>query len=153
VGIVDVEGHFAQQEAVRIVVVERLPSNSATTPITTTTPLAHTSPASSIPARIPHLDRTQSHSSSHVTHITHPPLFDLHHPANIEVGRAVVNYSATEVRRIKGLHSTQIHDVLGYADSEYIALRENIALMGAEKSRPSTPSFGHRTTSEHGDAH
>ncbi|KAF2662695.1 glutamate 5-kinase-like protein [Lophiostoma macrostomum CBS 122681] len=158
VGIVDVEGHFAQQEAVRIVVVQRLPSHSTTT--STSTPISHphATPATPTSARTHYLDRTHppllhSHSSSHVTHITHPPLFELHHPAPMEVGRAVVNYSATEVRRIKGLHSTQIHDVLGYADSEYIALRENIALMGVEKSRPSTPSFGHRTTSEHGDAH
>lgn len=41
-----------------------------------------------------------------------------------------------------GLHSTQIHDALGYADSEYVALRENIAFFGIEKSRPNTPSFG-----------
>lgn len=41
-----------------------------------------------------------------------------------------------------GLHSTQIHEALGYADSEYVALRENIAFFGIEKSRPSTPSFG-----------
>jgi glutamate 5-kinase len=41
----------------------------------------------------------------------------------MEVGRALVNYSATEIVRIKGLRSTQIQSVLGYADSEYVALR------------------------------
>jgi glutamate 5-kinase len=54
-----------------------------------------------------------------------------------------VNYSATEIRRIKGLHSTQISEALGYADSEYVALRENIAFFGGERSRPSTPDFRH----------
>lgn len=56
-----------------------------------------------------------------------------------EVGRAVVNYSSVEVARIKGLRSSQIEGVLGYADSEYVALRENIALAGQERSRPVTP--------------
>lgn len=64
------------------------------------------------------------------------------HPAPFEVGRALVNYSASEIRRIRGLKSTEIHDVLGYADSEYIALRENIAFSKREKSRPTTPSMG-----------
>lgn len=62
----------------------------------------------------------------------------------------MVNYSASEIKRIKGLHSTQIHEALGYADSEYVALRENIAFFGVEKSRPNTPSFG-RSVNEAGD--
>ena len=69
----------------------------------------------------------------------------MHNPAPFEIGRAVINYSAIEIRRIKGLHSTQIHEALGYADSEYVALRENIAFFGIEKSRPSTPNFGKST--------
>jgi hypothetical protein len=47
-----------------------------------------------------------------------------------EVGRALVNYSSTEIVRIKGLQSTEIGNVLGYADSEYVALRENVSLVG-----------------------
>ncbi|GAM83476.1 hypothetical protein ANO11243_014640 [Dothideomycetidae sp. 11243] len=56
-----------------------------------------------------------------------------------EVGRALVNYSAAEIRRIRGLRSAQISDVLGYADSEYVAFRENVAFERRE-SRPTTPS-------------
>lgn len=64
-----------------------------------------------------------------------------------EVGRALVTYAATEIARIKGLQSTEIQSVLGYADSEYVALRENISLVRREKekaksSRPVTPSPG-----------
>ena len=60
--------------------------------------------------------------------------------APIEVGRALVNYSANEIRRIKGLQSTEIHRVLGYADSEYVALRQNVSLLKRERpSRPITP--------------
>jgi glutamate 5-kinase len=94
-GVVDVDGHFAQQEAVRIVVVQR-----------------------------------KSKGSSEYEKVD---------PAPFEVGRALVNYSAAEIKRIRGLKSTEIHAALGYADSEYIALRENIAF-GNRQSRPSTPN-------------
>lgn len=152
-GIVDVEGHFAQQEAVRLVVVKRLSSNSPKsqpvtsppTPSRTTAhpPLPHGTHGHHIHNHIhhPHPTLVHSHSTSSVV-TTSSPIYELHNPAPFEIGRAVVNYSATEIRRIKGLHSTQIHDALGYADSEYVALRENIAFFGIEKSRPSTPSFG-----------
>jgi len=163
VGIVDVDGHFAQQEAVRIVVVKRLQnthhnpkSPTASTPPhqqppTTPGALAHGVHAP-IPIRHPlihstsshsiHTSHSHSHSHSHSRSSTpHLPTYELHNPAPIEIGRAVVNYSATEIRRIKGLHSTQISEALGYADSEYIALRENIAFFGGERSRPGTPDF------------
>lgn len=95
VGVVEVEGNFAQQEAVRVVVVKRVSSRSIE--------------------------------------------YEKVDPAPIEVGRALVNYSAAEIRLIRGIKSTEIHGVLGYADSEYVALRESIALFKQE-SRPATPS-------------
>lgn len=104
VGVVDVEGQFAQQEAVRIVVV---PSKSVS--------------LSSLPNGIP---------SQEIK-------------APLEVGRALVNYSSTQILRIRGLQSTQIEKVLGYADSEYVAWRENVSLIKREKvgNRPITPSI------------
>ena len=98
-GIVDVEGTFAQQEAVRLVVVPSKPSSL-----------------------------TNGLSTSDTK-------------APMEVGRALVNYSAAEIGRIKGLQSTQIENVLGYADSEYVALRQNVSLTRKEKwgNRPATP--------------
>lgn len=45
----------------------------------------------------------------------------------IEIGRARVNYSSAEINKIKGLHSQDIEKVLGYADSEYVAHRDNLA--------------------------
>lgn len=42
-------------------------------------------------------------------------------------GRARCNYSSVELSKIKGLQSSEIEDVLGYADSEYVAQRENMA--------------------------
>ncbi|KAK3678248.1 Glutamate 5-kinase [Recurvomyces mirabilis] len=56
-----------------------------------------------------------------------------------EVGRALVNYSSTEVKRIAGVRSSQIAEILGYADSEYVAHRESVALFKREMSRPATP--------------
>ena len=90
----DVEGGFAQQEAVRLVVVNRLPKGSER----------------------------------------------LWEGVGQEVGRAVVNYSAAEITRIKGVRSSEIQGLLGYADSEYVALRENISFFERE-SRPVTPSI------------
>jgi len=105
-GIVDVEGVFAQQEAVRLVVVESKDSKWS--------------------------------SAAHENSVDGGEV-----PVNIEpveVGRALVNYSSAEILRIKGLKSTEIGTVLGYADSEYVALRENVSLTKREKgSRPVTP--------------
>lgn len=103
VGIVGLEGHFAQQEAVRIVVVEK--SSKA-------------------------LALDGDHSAYGGNKSTE------------EVGRAVVNYSSAEITRIKGVRSSQIEHILGYADSEYVALRENISFYNQERSRPVTPGLG-----------
>lgn len=43
------------------------------------------------------------------------------------IGRARVNYSSSEIAKIKGLQSNKIEQVLGYADSEYVAHRDNLA--------------------------
>lgn len=64
-----------------------------------------------------------------------------------EIGRALVNYSASEIRRIQGMRSSQIAGVLGYADSDYVALRESIALFRREVSRPVTPMSGEKRAS------
>ncbi|RMD42014.1 hypothetical protein DV735_g3101, partial [Chaetothyriales sp. CBS 134920] len=62
-----------------------------------------------------------------------------------EIGRAVVNYSSVEISRIKGLRSSEVERVLGYADSESVAFRGNISLLNhgnsAGSSRPATPSL------------
>ncbi|CAD6584855.1 MAG: hypothetical protein ASARMPRED_001931 [Alectoria sarmentosa] len=107
-GIVDVEGQFAQQEAVRLLVVKR------NAPTWSSAAHENSVDGGGVPVDVA--------------------------VAPIEVGRALVNYSAAEIMRIKGLRSTEIGGVLGYADSEYVALRENVSLTKREKSRPVTPS-------------
>ncbi len=108
VGVVDVEGTFAQQEAVRLVVVDRIPRSSSST--TTNT----------------------HHANGNGVKLWEGP--------GLEVGRALVNYSAAEIMRIKGVRSSEIEGLLGYAESEYVALRENISFFRRE-SRPATPSL------------
>lgn len=101
-GVVDVDGTFAQQEAVRIFVVKRKPMDYSM-------PFPKT------------------------------PSYEKVSPVPEDVGRAVMNYSSEEIKRILGVKGSQIGAVLGYADSEYIALKENIALFRVEQSAPSTP--------------
>jgi glutamate 5-kinase len=96
VGVVHVEGSFAQQEAVRLVVVDKRATVA------------------------PGEEGKSFESSGH------------------EVGRAIVNYASAEIVRIKGHQSTEIESLLGYADSDYVAPRENISLTRTE-SRPATP--------------
>lgn len=58
-----------------------------------------------------------------------------------DVGKMIVNYSAIEIKRISGAKSNQISEIIGYADSEYVAVRESIALYKREISRPVSPSL------------
>lgn len=103
VGIIDVEGHFGQQEAVKLVVVERRAEPG--------------------------------------------PDGRLWEGQPVEVGRAVVNYAAPEILRVKGKRSREIKALLGYADSEYIADRDNVSLMRRE-SRPVSPAFADAVVAE-----
>lgn len=129
VGVVDVNGHFAQQEAVRVVVVVRSSRNVNNTTIA--------------PRQ---LENGAQHSSDSIeferTYRDIGKLYETSNPQPLEVGRALVNYSATEIARIKGLRSSDILNVLGYADSEYVALRENISLV---KSGSKGPNSGNVT--------
>lgn len=43
------------------------------------------------------------------------------------IGRAIVNYASHEIERIHGKQSAEIEPELGFADSEYIAYRDNLA--------------------------
>lgn len=125
VGIVDVEGSFAQQECVRIVeVTRRKPA---------TTSSDHSSGSGTTVSQ-PALSRT---ASSFDPYATNHASFD--GPWH-EIGRALVNYSAVEIKRIAGHRSVDITHILGYADSEYVAIRENVALLErGERTRPVTP--------------
>jgi glutamate 5-kinase len=121
-GVLALDGTFSQQEAVRLVLI---PHRNA-----------------------PYINHHHSSSSSRALSLdgdpTHHPLTSSSalHAAGEEVGRAIVNYASTEIARIRGVRSSQIGAILGYADSEYVCLRENIGLLDQEgKSRPRTPGL------------
>ncbi|KAF2403336.1 glutamate 5-kinase [Trichodelitschia bisporula] len=97
-GVVDVEGSFAQNQSVRLVVVKRIKVAGEGEP---------------------------AYASD---------------PAPVEVGRAVVNYSSVEIKLIRGHKASDIRGTLGYADTEYVAQRENVAMFKVERSRPVTPA-------------
>ena len=123
VGVVAVEGVFAQQEAVRLVVVDRHQWEG-------------------------NKDRKERPAS--MTNSGNLP--EKTEMKGEEIGRAVVNYSSTEIVRIAGIRSSEIQGVLGYADSDYICLRENVSLISSEREKGdsngrNTPS-GLRTPSK-----
>lgn len=123
-GVVAVDGHFSQQESVRIIVMPNLSRSSS-----------HSHPPSISKA----LNLDGDFTSLAVGGVAQAK------SAGEDVGRAIVNYSSAEVARIRGLRSSQIGVVLGYAHSDYVCLRENIALFGQEGrsrgSRPATPGL------------
>lgn len=45
------------------------------------------------------------------------------------IGKCLANYPASEIEKIRGLQSFEIEEQLGYADSEYIAFRDNMAFI------------------------
>lgn len=55
------------------------------------------------------------------------------------IGSALMNYSSTEIGLIKGLQSNQIEDTLGFADSEYIAFRDNMAFIDGKRAHDILP--------------
>ena len=107
IGIVSVSGTFAQQECVRLVVVDKLSLGSLSS------------------------ENSNKESMSFINL-----------SKGDEIGRAVVNYSSAEIARIKGVKGSEIEAMLGYADSEYVAFRENVSLFehAHSRSRPDTPS-------------
>lgn len=121
VGIVDVVGDFGGQEAVRLVVVDRNTYPHPLASTTTTIVEDLTSSTSSLSTLNP--SRPSSPPRNKSSTQNHPP-----YQGGEEVGRALSNYSAEQIHRIKGLRSWDIAKVLGYADTEYVAFRENVSL-------------------------
>jgi glutamate 5-kinase len=50
-------------------------------------------------------------------------------PAGAEFARGLVNYSAAELQRIKGLHSNAIEGVLQYKVSDEVIHRDDLVLL------------------------
>jgi len=50
-------------------------------------------------------------------------------PDGREVAKGLVNYSADEARRIMGLSTRRIQEVLGYSDDEELIHRDNLVVI------------------------
>ncbi|KAJ6263213.1 LOW QUALITY PROTEIN: hypothetical protein Dda_1774 [Drechslerella dactyloides] len=117
VGIVDVSGEFHQLEAVRLTVVQL--NNTTTTTKDTDAP--------------PETESSGGSSNGSVSGSTSGGEEAGYSIVMRDVGRAIVNYSSGEILRIKGVQSSEIAAVLGYADTEYISHRDNTAFFKLEK--------------------
>lgn len=58
----------------------------------------------------------------------------------LRIGGALVNYSSTEIGLVKGIQSNQIEEILGFADSEYIAFRDNMAFYKGKRAHEVLPA-------------
>ncbi|KAG7453096.1 glutamate 5-kinase [Guyanagaster necrorhizus] len=128
VGVLGVIGAFASGQAVRIVVLS---------PAAVQGSLEQSSLASTRPGTLALLaaPETLSRSALFAALTSKPedevvptvkPQF-LYDDANVvEVGRGLANYNSAQISKIKGLNSSYIPQLLGYADSEYVV--ENITI-------------------------
>lgn len=57
-----------------------------------------------------------------------------------EIGRALVNYSSTEIDLIKGKRSKEIASILGYNETEYVAYRDYLVVHGLNSHHDSQVS-------------
>lgn len=134
VGVVAVEGIFAQQEAVKLVVTKSMRTKPR--------PVSGSLDGNEVGTPLPNgraLSPTIADFEQQVTNALatgNPVDAQVFVPSKTdqEIGRAIVNYSSSEISRIMGLQSTEIESVIGWAESEYVALRENISLLNAQKA-------------------
>ena len=141
-GIVEVEGSFGQHEAATLIVVTKRHRQEAAPPAPAPIKVQTDTPSSADVLRTKEMQSfTPPRSSGSGTSTplsslpTQAPATKFPSPSTEffelydmeEVGRAQVNYSATEISRIKGLKSSEIPNVLGYSLSEYVAFRDSIS--------------------------
>ncbi|KAF8915203.1 Aspartate/glutamate/uridylate kinase [Mucidula mucida] len=138
-GVLGVLGAFASGQAVRIVILKSsenheepagMQSLGSTRPGTPSI-LAASSISSSVASLEP---LSRSDSSTDVAGKSLPSLPEgelvsgnIYDESDVtEVGRGLANYNSAQIMKIKGLNSSYIPQLLGYADSEYVV--ENITI-------------------------
>ncbi|RDB19374.1 putative glutamate 5-kinase [Hypsizygus marmoreus] len=153
-GVVGVIGAFASGQAVRIVI-RRQPEGSTssedietavkvaayadgeattrpTTPtlgaasslsssVTSLEPLSRSTSSTALAESVSTTKTLQSPSEDDVVLVERDVDLDV-----IEVGRGLANYNSAQISRVKGLNSSYLPQMLGYADSEYVV--ENISI-------------------------
>ncbi|KAJ7655375.1 Aspartate/glutamate/uridylate kinase [Mycena rosella] len=134
-GVHGVIGAFASGQAVRILIrrrpegsgaddsAARMPALLETRPPTPTL-VAASSMSSSITSLEP-LSRSISSVSLSEMKVG-SPADELSEADVVEVGRGLANYNSAQILKVKGLNSSYMAQMLGYADSEYVV--ENITI-------------------------
>ncbi|KAF7362332.1 hypothetical protein MVEN_00579800 [Mycena venus] len=148
VGVHGVIGAFASGQAVRIVIrrrkegqtgleesAARMPSQLETRP-TTPTLVAASCMSSSITSLEP---LTRSVSISSLVELGSKPSDDVSEADVIEVGRGLANYNSAQILKVKGLNSSYIPQLLGYADSEILTGNSHPELAQAVAERLNVP--------------
>ncbi|KAJ6491748.1 glutamate 5-kinase [Mycena vitilis] len=134
VGVHGVLGAFASGQAVRIVIRRRTdgsaPDDSAAripAPLETRPTTPALLAASSMSSSIMSLESlSRSPSSASLADVTLKPVDEASDEDVIEVGRGLANYNSAQILKVKGLNSSYMPQLLGYADSEYVV--ENITI-------------------------
>ncbi|KAJ7189549.1 glutamate 5-kinase [Mycena pura] len=120
VGVHGVLGAFASGQAVRIVI-RRTGTDEAAASMPATLETRPTTPtlaaASSMSSSITSLEPLASSPS--VEDSAEKPE-DYSDADVIEVGRGLANYNSAQIMKVKGLNSSYMAQLLGYADSEYV---------------------------------
>ncbi|KAJ3807213.1 glutamate 5-kinase [Lentinula aff. lateritia] len=131
-GVIGVMGAFASGQAVRIVIL----ASHEETDMLSAQPSRPASPRRLSPNAIGMLSR--SSSSGNLETIKNlnveaaAPQFSDHDV--IEVGRGLAMYNYAQISKVRGLNSSHLAQVLGYADSEYVV--ENITIRVPPRSTP-----------------
>ncbi|KIK24435.1 hypothetical protein PISMIDRAFT_10260 [Pisolithus microcarpus 441] len=136
VGVLGVRGSFASGQAVRILirylpdegtVAEERRSHSAGPDkaghVYSEVSLSRRSSSSSLVGDLESDTQTIVDDDVHVTHcsVEESDSWEVK-----EVGRGLANYNSVQISRVKGLNSSRIPQLLGYADTEYVV--ENITI-------------------------
>lgn len=110
-GVIGVIGSFAAGQAVRIVILSRTDWPSVKSrPDSSSFPVTPSELHDLVEDLVPASKEQQQYSEADVT----------------EVGRGMAIYNSVQIDKIKGLNSSHIPQMLGYADSEYVV--ENITI-------------------------
>ncbi|KDQ34087.1 hypothetical protein PLEOSDRAFT_1061666 [Pleurotus ostreatus PC15] len=116
-GVKGVLGAFASGQAVKIVI-RRPVEGEASDNSAYSRALQATRPSTPVPGE-------QSTSGDDVV-VVEKMEADIHEGDVIEVGRGLANYNSQQILSVKGLNSSHLPRILGYADSEYVV--ENITI-------------------------
>ncbi|KAJ1975660.1 Glutamate 5-kinase [Dimargaris cristalligena] len=112
-GVVRVEGHFSANQGVRIVYETRKLDGQL---------LSRSNSMESTRSAAPRSPTSESDSES-VASLKSDIVVE-----RVEIGHGLTNYSSSEIKRIRGKHSSEFEQLLGYADSDCIINRTNMAV-------------------------